>query len=252
MFLFDLLNLSDGFKRHFDVAPAVTPALQGEAYTIRHRVYCEELAYEPVRPDRRECDEYDSRAYHVLVRSLKADRFIACARVVRVDPADPSSHLPIERTCAETIDRSIVDPSRLDRARIGEISRLAIVPEFRRRRGEQHTAIAVSEADFGSVDLPRFPYIQVALYYGAIALAKRLGVETLFILTEPRLASHFSKLGARPRPIGAPVEHRGRRIPSVMTVSETEAHLPRPVRSLYDLFCDAIRTGVERDGATLH
>jgi hypothetical protein len=37
-----------------------------------------------------------------------------------------------------------------------------------------------------------------------------------------------------------------------MTVSETEAHLPRPVRSLYDLFCDAIRTGVERDGATLH
>ena len=32
---------------------------------------------------------------------------------------------------------------------------LAIVPEFRRRHGEQHTAIAVSEADFGEVDLPR-------------------------------------------------------------------------------------------------
>lgn len=252
MLLFDLLNLSRGFKRHFDVAPALTPALQGEAYTIRHRVYCEELGYEPVRPDRRECDEYDAHAYHVLVRSLKADRFIACARVVRVDPTDPSSHLPIERTCATAIDRTILDPGRLDRARIGEISRLAIVPEFRRRRGEQNAAIAVSEADFGSVNLPRFPYIQVALYYGAIALAKRLGVETIFVLTEPRLASHFSKLGARPRPIGAPIEHRGERIPSVMTVSETEAHLPRSVRPLYKLFCEAIGTGVDRAGAPLH
>lgn len=215
-------------------------------------MYCEALAYEPVRPDRRACDEYDNPAHHVLVRSLKADRFVACARVVHVDPADPSCHLPIERTCPATIGRNIIGPGRLDRGRFGEISQLALVPEFRRRRGAQHAAIAVSEAGFGSVDLPRFPDIQAALYYGAIALAKRLGIETIFILTEPRLAGHFSKLGAHPRPIGAPVEHRGQRIPSVMTVSETEAHRPRSVRPLYHLFCDAIWTGVEHAGATLH
>jgi N-acyl amino acid synthase of PEP-CTERM/exosortase system len=252
MFLFELLNLSHGFRKYFDVAPAVTPALQAEAYAIRHRVYCEELGYEPVRPDRRESDPYDSRADHVLVRSIQVNRFVACARVVRVDPADPESELPMERSCAAAIDRSIVDPKRVDRARIGEISRLAIVPEFRKRRGEKNTAIAVSEADFGSVDLPRFPYIQVALYYGSIALAKRLGIETIFTLTEPRLAAHFAKLGARPRPIGTAIEHRGQRVPSVLTVSETEANLPRSIRPLYDLLCDAIWTGFESRTRTVH
>jgi N-acyl amino acid synthase of PEP-CTERM/exosortase system len=252
MFLFELFNLAHGFKKYFDVAPAVTPELQSQAYQIRHRVYCEELAFEPVRPDRCERDAYDTRADHILIRSLKANRFVACARVVRVDPADPSSQLPLERSCATAIDRTIIDPERLDRARIGEISRLAIVPEFRQRRGEKNTAVAVSEADFGSVDLPRFPYIQVALYYGTIALAKRLGIETIFILTEPRLAGHFAKLGARPHPIGAPIEHRGQRIPSVMTVTETEENLPRSVRPLYELLYDSIWSGFETRPRTLH
>jgi N-acyl amino acid synthase of PEP-CTERM/exosortase system len=252
MFLFELLNLAHGFRKYFDVAPAVTPDLQRQAYEIRHRVYCEELGFEPVRSDRCERDAYDVRAEHVLVRSLKYGRFVACARVVRVDPADPSSQLPLERSCAAAIDRSIVDPAALDRRRIGEISRLAIVPEFRRRRGEKNAAVVVSDADFGSVDLPRFPYIQVALYYGTIALAKRLGIETIFILTEPRLAGHFAKLGARPRPIGAPIEHRGERIPAMMTVTETEQNLPRSVRPLYELLCDAIGTGFEARPRTVH
>jgi N-acyl amino acid synthase of PEP-CTERM/exosortase system len=252
MFFFELLNLAKGFRKYFDVAPAVTPELQAQAYEIRHRVYCEELAFEPVRPDRCERDQYDARADHILIRSVKVNRFVACARVVRVDPADPSSKLPLERSCATAIDRTIIDPERLNRARIGEISRLAIVPEFRRRRGEKNAAVVVSEADFGSVDLPRFPYIQVALYYGTIALAKRLGIDTIFILTEPRLAKHFNKIGFRVHPIGAPVEHRGQRIPSVVTVTETEENLSRSVRPLYELLCDSIWTGFESGSKTLH
>jgi len=252
MFPFELLNLSQGFKRYFDVAPAVSDDLQDQAYGIRHRVYCEELGFEPVREDRRERDPYDARAMHVLVRSTKVDRYVACARLVRVDPDDPSSLLPVEKACAHTIDRSIVDPARLPRDSIAEISRLAIVPEFRRRNGEQHAAIAVSEADFGKVDLPRFPYIQVSLYLGAIALAKQLGVETIFVLTEPRLAAHLWKLGVRIRRIGGPVEHRGERVPSTMAVSSIKENLPRSVRPLWELICEQIRAGFERRGATLH
>jgi N-acyl amino acid synthase of PEP-CTERM/exosortase system len=252
MLLFELLDLARGFRKYFDVAPAVTPELQREAYQIRHRVYCEELGYEPVRPDRCERDGYDARAEHVLVRSLKHERFVACARLVRVDPVDAASELPLEKTCAATIDRKVLDPAALDRRRIGEISRLAIVSEFRRRSGEKHAAIAVSEADFGAVDLPRFPYIQVALYLGTIAFAKRLGIETLFVLTEPRLASHFAKLGVRIERIGGPVEHRGERVPSVMTVGSIESNLPRSVRPLYDLISSAVWAGAERRGATVH
>lgn len=250
MFPFELLNLSHGFRRYFDIAPAVSDELQDQAYGIRHCVYCEELGFEPVRADRRERDRYDARAIHVLVRSMKADRYVACARLVRVDPDDPSSQLPVEKACAHTIDRSIVDPARLPRDRIAEISRLAIVPEFRRRHGERRAAIAVSEADFGKIDLPRFP--QVSLYLGAIALAKQLGVETIFILIEPRLAAHLWRLGVRIRRIGGPVEHRGERVPSTMTVTAIEENLPRSVRPLWELICEQIRLGFERRRATLH
>ena len=245
MFLFELLNLSQGFKKYFDITPAVADDLQVEAYGVRHQVYCEELGYEPVREDRRERDEYDERAVHVLVKSVKLARYAGCARVVRVDPGDPLSRLPVEKTCEHTIERGIVDPSRLPRERIGEISRLAIVSDFRRRKGEHTTPMTISPEDFGAAQMPRFPYIQVALYLGSIALAKRLGLEMLFVLTEPRLANHFARLGVKIRQIGGPVEHRGERIPSLMTVTAVEAHLPRPVRPLYEMISDTMRTGVE-------
>ncbi|MBL8452686.1 MAG: PEP-CTERM/exosortase system-associated acyltransferase, partial [Zoogloea sp.] len=51
-----------------------------------------------------------------------------------------------------------------------------------------------------------------------VAMAKREGIETLFVLTEPRLADHFSRLGVKITQIGGPVEHRGTRIPSMMDV----------------------------------
>ncbi len=249
MFPFELLNLSLGFRKHFDIEPALTDERARHAYAIRHRVYCEELGFEPVRPERLERDEYDARSAHVLVRSLREDRFVACARLVRCDPDEPESELPLERLCANAIDRAVLDPRRLDRSAIGEISRLAIVPEFRRRKGEHHTAFAVSEADFGRVDLPRFPYIQVSLYLGIIALAKQSGVGALLVLTEPRLAGHFKKLGVPITPIGRPVEHRGTRVPSIMKVPEVERGLPRSVRPLYELINDAIHHGRELAGA---
>jgi N-acyl amino acid synthase of PEP-CTERM/exosortase system len=251
MFLFELLNLSQGFKKYFDIAPAVVEPFQGEAYGVRHKVYCEELGFEPVRPDGKERDEYDDRAVHVLVRSVKYDRYAGCARVVRVDPGDPLSRLPVEKTCEHTIERGIVDPARLPRERIGEISRLAVVSDFRRRKGENDTPMSITREDFGAAQMPRFPYLQVGLYLGAISLAKRLGIEQLFVLTEPRLANHFARLGVKIRQVGGPVEHRGERVPSLMTVSSVEANLPRPVRPLYEMISETIRTGVEAQNSGL-
>ena len=146
----------------------------------------------------------------------------------------------MERTCAETIDRNVVDPVAIDGRRIGEISRLAIVSEFRRRNGEKHTAIAVSEADFGALDLPRFPYIQVALYLGTIALAKRSGIETLFVLTEPRLSSHFSKLGRANR-----ADRRTGGAPRTVRALDDDGHLDRVKPAA--IRTPIVRTSLRRD-----
>ena len=76
-------------------------------------------------------------------------------------------------------------------------------------------------------------------------MAKRLGLETLFVLTEPHLANHFARLGVKIRQIGGAVEHRGELVPSLMSVTAIQANLPRPVRPLYEVISDAIRSGVE-------
>lgn len=45
-------------------------------------------------------------------------------------------------------------------------------------------------------------HIPVGLYLGTIEMAALHGIDTLFVLTEPRLAGHFSKLGVKTRQIG--------------------------------------------------
>jgi len=119
--------------------------------------------------------------------------------------------------------------------RAREVSRLARVRTYRRRKGEAKVAASISQHDFGSADQPRFPYIPVGLYLSVIAQARRHGIETLFMLTEPRLAKHLSHLGVDIHRIGGPVEHRGQRVPSMLSVEGVVRGLNFAVRPLYDV-----------------
>lgn len=226
-------NLGDGYKQYFEIAPALDAARVNDVFFIRHDVYARELGFEPVREDKRETDQYDYRSQHCLVRSSDGTRLAGCARLILADPADLDAPFPFEVTCKNTLDRSIIDPAKQPRTRIAEVSRLAVMSEFRRRRGDQPSEATISEQDFGDRGQPRFPYIPVSLYIGALAMAKRQGIEILFTLTEPRLAEHFGKLGVNIIPIGGPVEHRGQRVPSMLHVNKVYPGLRLMVRPLW-------------------
>lgn len=240
MYLPDFLNLGIGFQKYFAAVPAVTDELRRAAYRIRHDVYCQDLAYEPVRPDGMETDAYDSHALHCLLRSKANDEFVGCIRLILARADDPSSLLPIERLCERTIDRTIVDPLKLPRHTIAEVSRLAVIGRYRRRKGESSRPAGITDNDFGTPDRPRFPYITVGLYLGMIAQARRQGIERLLLLTEVRLASHLSRLGVRVQRIGGAVEHRGSRVPSLIMVDEVIAGFGTFVRPLYRVIADEI------------
>lgn len=219
MLLFERFNLGHGFRKYFQIHPAIDDALRDDVYRVRHEVYCEDLGFEPVRLDRLESDEYDVHSEHCLLRtSSEPTKLVGCTRLVLTNPLERSRPLPFEHTCAATLDRSIVDPARLPRETIAEVSRLAVRAGYRRRRGESRTSPLIRDEDFGTSSQPRFPYIPIGLYLGALALAERHGIETVFMLTEPRLATHLARLGVDVRQIGGAVEHRGTRIPSMMNV----------------------------------
>ncbi len=235
MFMLDFINLGSSFKKYFEVMPATTQAHREIAYRIRHRVYCEELGYEPIRADGMEHDEHDPHALHVLIRSVITGDFIGTVRLIRPHPEHMDEPLPLENACADTINRELVDPAKLPRDRIAEVSRLAVLPEYRRRKGEGHSPVTLSDRDFGTPTQPRFPFLTAGLYLGMIALAQSKRIDTLFTLTEPRLARHLGALGVRIRQIGGPIEHRGTRVPSSLHVQGVIDGLSFFVRPLYEV-----------------
>ncbi|MEH3086122.1 MAG: PEP-CTERM/exosortase system-associated acyltransferase [Xylophilus ampelinus] len=229
-------SIADGFTRFFGIAPALDDELRKDVYFIRHEVYAREFGFEPVREDQQETDAYDRQSVHCLLRTADATQnLVGCARLVLPDPAKPEAPLPFEVSCRDTIDRSIIDPRTLDRSRIAEVSRLAVMANFRRRKGEQNHAVPIQDQDFGNSVQPRFPYIPVSLYIGCVVLAERHGIDYLFTLTECRLAQHFSKLGVKIEPIGAPIEHRGTRVPSIIHVASVVPSLRAFVKPLWQV-----------------
>lgn len=245
MFPFNIMDLGASFKRYFEIVPARTAELRDHAYRIRHQVYCEDLKYEPARPDRRETDEYDAQSLHLLIRSLKSGEFVGCTRLVLCRPDDPKDPLPFERTCAATLDRTLVDS--IPRRKIAEVSRLAVISKFRVRRGERNSAVGLNEESFGArlgeKLMPRFPYIPVSLYLATTELAAMHGIDHMFVLTEPRLATHFARLGVRVTPVGAPIQHRGTRVPSMLDVKGILGGLNFIMRPLHKVIAQEVRQG---------
>lgn len=250
MYPFDIKNLGGSFKRYFEVVPALTNELREHVYRIRHQVYCEELKFEAKRPDGRETDDYDAHSLHCLIRSVKNSEYVGCTRLVLARPGAPYHPLPFESTCADTLDRSILDPQVMPRHRIAEVSRLGVISRYRLRRGERNMLLPITDDSFGGEVQPRFPYIPVGLYLGTIELAAVHGIDTLFVLTEPRLAKHFAKLGVEIKQIGGAVEHRGIRVPSVIGVRSVIDGLNFIMRSLYDVVAEEIRQGVRAQQGT--
>lgn len=236
-------DAGEGFRKYFRILPALAESERLAAYRVRHSVYCEDLGWEPVRADGLETDAFDAQSLHIVIRNIGSGEDVGCVRLVLTNAADRSEALPFERACAQTIDRSIVDPELLPRRRIAEVSRLAIVGQYRRRRGEESTPGTVQDADFGTRDRPRFPYLLVGLYMGVFALADMHGLTKLFLLSEQRLARHLNKIGIVNRAIGAPVEHRGLRSPAVMDVREVIDNLDPLLGSVYAEVRRALEAG---------
>jgi N-acyl amino acid synthase of PEP-CTERM/exosortase system len=233
-------DIAGTFRQLFEIAPALDAASIEMVYRIRHEVYCRELGWEAIRESGLESDEFDRHSIHCLLRKRDTGEAIGCTRLILTRPENPGYPLPFEESCAAVLDRSVVDPAKLPRSTIGEVSRLAVL-SYRHRKGETASPISVRDQDFGRRGgVPRFPFAPVSLYLGAAAIARRLGVEHVFVLTEPRLASHFVRIGFDIRSIGGPIEHRGTRVPSLLSSSKVVQGLRPMIKPLYAVIEEAV------------
>ncbi|SFL38805.1 N-acyl amino acid synthase, PEP-CTERM/exosortase system-associated [Nitrosomonas aestuarii] len=229
-----VVQLGENFQKYFEMVHVKSDEQKNDAFRIRHQVYCEELKYESLHEDKRETDEYDSDSMHLLLRSKKSGEFIGCTRIICPRLNAPEYQLPIEKICAGSIDNTIIDLKKIPRNEMAEVSRLAVVANYRRRKSDSKSAISITNADFTTENEERrFPYIPVSLYLATIRLAQINGIEYLFVLTEERLAHHFGKLGFDIQLIGKSIEHRGKRVPSMVRISSSISRMYPSLRSLY-------------------
>ena len=100
--------------------------LINEVYRLRYKVYCEEWGFEKPEdhPGGLEMDQFDAHSVHIGAVLKETGLLIGTIRIIM----NSNMGFPIENHC-----RIEKDLSWLDKARIGEISRLAVSKDYRKR-----------------------------------------------------------------------------------------------------------------------
>jgi len=206
---------TDLFLNHFDLVPANSAQRLENVFRLRHQVYCDELGFEPQTASQLEHDEYDKNSIHCLLLHKASQAYVGCIRLILADGNDPAAPFPFERACGESLHWSFDNSAGTGREQYGEISRLAIIANFRGRRTETNIADGRSETSYAGNEDRRhlFPSISIGLYLAMTAMVLDQGLKGVFAMMEPRLARQLRRFGILFEQVGEPVEHRGTRAP---------------------------------------
>jgi N-acyl amino acid synthase of PEP-CTERM/exosortase system len=214
--------------QYFEAFLADTPEGKEINYRIRYHVYCLETGYEDPSnfPDRRETDEDDSRSAHFIVRARATGDWIAAMRLV----LGPMESLPISRFAMIDKDlllRSMHANSTEDFAISGEVSRMSVIAQYRRRPLERNTPYQIpwdADDEHDDNDSPaanerrKAPWLMLALLYAARDYSEQNAINHWFFLAARSLARIFRGLGMQLEQTGPECEHRGTRFPHVIEI----------------------------------
>lgn len=213
----------DQFCDRFRLVLATTPELCEEVYRLRYQVYCQELQYESAAkfPNQQESDIYDRRSIHCLLQDRESQTYAGCVRVILAQPPE-SVLFPFEKACSRRIYKHEIDLDKFPRHLGGEVSRLAVREEFRKRISTDKVSSVHAKLDHhaGEKQNNCFALIAISLYLAATAIVIEAGLEKAFTMMEPRLARHLRRSGIYFHQIGEIVDYHGRRGPFAITPQE--------------------------------
>ena len=230
----DAHNISKHFTQFLQPEVATTEMLRQEVFRIRHNVYCEELNFEPLRPDGMETDDFDAQSLFSLIKHKPTDTYTSCVRIVTSNSKEQL--LPIERYCRSSIEHAEFDPALFKRDEICEISRLAVRSDFRRRQTDKFAGSAtgvISETTYSETELRCFPFIAIGLYMAAASLALKSGKKHAFVMMEPRLARSMKFVGIKFIQLGKPVDYHGVRAPYYINAEIFMTNLTTGFKALF-------------------
>lgn len=242
------MDLVEPYHEFFSITLADTEALRKEVFRLRYDVYCRELGWEdPANfADGLEKDIYDDVSRHCLLKHNRSGQFAGTVRMVITHDSDVDPPIPLIGHCGDRLYDGPFRPDRLELGSYGEISRLALRSEFRRRSGEQHNPEGHGEHlfEWTQDERRRFPHIALGLYLGASAVGLADGATGVYAMMEPRLARHLRFAGIRFEQVGEPIEFRGLRAPYYISRRALFRYLSRPLRKLLFAIADDLSLSV--------
>ena len=234
--------IADHFQQYLKPIYATNSQLKDDSYRIRHEVYCEELKFEEMRANQLEQDEFDAYSQACIIQHKPSKDFAGTVRVV--SPERHDQPLPIEKYCSEVFRHSSVKPSDFKYSEVSEISRLAILPHFRRRKSDHFKGSetgAINEKTFSTQEMRCFPFISIGLYLAAASTTIDSGRHHVFVMMEPRLARSMALVGIRFKQIGDPIEYHGTRAPYYISSKIFFDSLPNGFLKLHNIIQDSLK-----------
>ncbi|NOX32544.1 MAG: PEP-CTERM/exosortase system-associated acyltransferase [Deltaproteobacteria bacterium] len=200
-----------------------------DTFRMRHEVYVEEFGFEKAsdHPNGLETDDYENDSIHFACIN-ESDSVIGTIRLV----LDSGKGFPIEHA----VKTDFVG-ERPDRSKIGEISRLTVSKDLRRRKEDGmygvESYLKKKEGgilpDDGSIPEEmqgrKNPIIVLGLYQVIYHESRRRGITHWYMITDKKLFFALKKYGFLFHRIGETVEYHGERTPYLGIIEEIEKAL---------------------------
>lgn len=212
--------------------------LMEDIYRLRYKVYCDEWGFEKPgdHPEGIETDEYDEHSVHFAAFRKDDDSMIGTVRLIQ----SSALGLPMLKHCALDID-----PSVYNNTIVGEISRLAISKELRRRGPDKALYDdGIRELEEESVPLSVKERrkdenaIVLGLYRCLYKESLEKGITHWYAVMARGLYLLLKKIAIIPCQIGPEVQYHGLRAPYLLDLAKIMDYLEEKNPCLHQHFKD--------------
>lgn len=214
MTTFDPLKV---IQEYFMIQIAATESLKEAFYHLRYEIFCQEFGFESESAcnHQLETDVFDANAIHALLFHKISKKLVGGIRVILPSHSNALVALPFE---AFTDDCFL--PQQTHIQHYGEASRLAVHPEFRRRRLDGKHASGIN-SQIAIVSEREFPVVGLSMMLMGVQLANLLQLESLYAMMEPKLSGVMHGYGIHFHQIGQLANYHGERAPYALNPHET-------------------------------
>ena len=225
--------------------------LMEEIYRLRYKVYCEEWGFEKPEdhPNGLEIDNFDVNSVHFAAIAKRDGQLIGTVRIILESPQGfpIHHHCSIDQELQKRVVEKLPDSKRV---RLGEISRLAVSKDFRRRaldnfildpqhNDEKNIEELIKrkeerDAETGIVSVERRRQQDMAIVMGLYNCLSResreLQLTHWYVVTARALYVLLKRIGFHFDPIGPEQEYHGIRRPYLGYLKETLWGIPELYR----------------------